>query len=152
MAILQFKNADGNWESFVDYDLLTQIKAGVDELLERPAGGSCDHHVIETGTYTIKSNPDVSYVGSSGPATNYLYGDIVLYNTTKLKYNYGLWINDGTIKTLTNPVGQVGLLDGATIYSSGAYVDAYSNKYNVPIKTVVSEAFYNWWEANTTKS
>ena len=150
MAILQFKNADGNWESFVDYYLLTQIKSGVDELVARPAGGSAN--VIEPGMYTFKSSPDVSYVAPSGSAADYLFADILLYNTTTLAYSYGLVINNGTMAVLTAPQYITSTLNSSNIYTNGAFTNNNVKKYMVPIATKVNPAFYAWWEANTTKS
>ena len=150
MAILQFKNADGNWESFVDYDLLTQIKAGVDELLERPAGGSSN--IIEPGIYTFKSSPDVSHTAASGSASDYLFSDILLYNSTTLSFNYGLVINNGTMGVLTAPQSITSTLNSNNIYTNGAFTNNNVKQYRVPIATKVNPAFYAWWEANTTKS
>ena len=150
MAILQFKNADGNWESFVDYDMLAEIKAGVDELL---AGGShCTHYIIEAGEYTLATSPDVSYIAPGNQITDYFFADIVVLNSTKLSNGYGFLINNGKITLLSTVQWIQGTLNGTDIYKDGAYVDAYSNKYKVFTDTVVSKDFYDWWNANTTKS
>lgn len=155
MAIMQFKNADGNWESFVDYDMLVEIQAGVNELLERSSnnGGSCDHHIIEYGIYKFVDNPQTGVV-SANPNYGYSYltQDIHLYNTTKLSRGYSITVPQNKIILGSAEVSFTLIPEqGTVIYENGAWADDYSQQYKVTVPMVVSEEFYNWWNANTTK-
>lgn len=150
MAILQFKNADGNWESFVDYDLLAEIKAGVDELLAKNVNG----YVIDYGTYRFIDNPQTG-IEVTGNTVNYAYltQDIHLYNTAKLTRGYGISVPQNKIILLSAEVSFTHIPEqGTVIYQNGAWADANSRQYKVTVPMVVRKEFYDWWNANTTKS
>ena len=115
-------------------------------------------YIIEPGTYTFVAAPNLSPEGYSGTgvASNYLYGDMPLQNPTKLSFSYGIAIYNNSspkqLMALTNNVSGTGTMGGTKIYDeTNGWADAYSKKYKVWCRAAVSEDFYNWWVANTTK-
>ena len=152
MAILHYKDSNGNWVSAVDHNILANIKAGVDQLLE--GAGACTHHIIESGLYTFIDTPnvDIEPMSEYGEAKLFVE-DILLYNTTSLSYSYGIQIYCGASLTLTMAPWSITTIPGTTkIYSAAdGWTNNYSKTYKVAYNTVVSEAFYNWWQANTIK-
>ena len=107
-------------------------------------------YIIPKGTYTLSPtlNTNVTPFNAIGTQT-YFFADILLYNTTKLAFSYGIYINNGQVMTLSNPQYIIGTLMGTVIYENGAYKDAYSNKYKVAYDMAVPKEFYDWWVANT---
>ena len=131
-------------------DLIAQIASA----LEGKAAGGSSAYVIEPGTYTFVASPSTSVTPFKTIAnTKYFVQDILLYNSRKLNYVYGIYIpnNSTQIQVLSNPQYITGTINGSNIYSAGSWV-ANSNEYKVPIATSVAQEFYDWWNANTTKS
>lgn len=142
MAISHYKNSNGNWISIADYDILVDIKSKVDQIIK-------SKHIIVKGNYTLEITPDV--------VSESLFADLLVYSNASAMsqsngFGFGFNIGDGKIEILSRPQNLTDEIIGITIYENGAYISDEYKEYKVCADTIVSEAFYNWWQANTVKT